>query len=583
MTRVEALLRWEHPTFGAIQPRELLQVAADHGLLSAVTILTVERSLLQQATWRRSGLKLGISINLSPAELTNPETAGLIANTLRLHRSDPELLTVEIAAGDLLAPGVPDAIERLVAENIRVACDGATPSGLPTRSLVHLLDEIKISRALVAKAVADEDAALAVRQVWQFAHDFQLSIVGVGVEDRPTRELLAKLGCDEAQGYWMSRPLLAQEITPWRQWAAGFALAGAVASSGSSAGSLIQGQPAQWTNATGLVATLTNASAFKAEVLVESTLEAADLRQVANALDEAVTHAESQYGRAFERKPAVYVFATRSSFALGLQQGFGYQGPTAGMLAAANGGVTLSRENVIVINWANVSGDPEKIFRHEVTHALVHEILGPGAVIPSWFDEGLAALAETDGVVAHNAARERNSVLSLLSTWTGSLDQLSTPLDWTLRNAELNGAGYRIAAQAASLIREQLGTDGLIRVLNETRRTGDFAAAYHGEAGESLSTFTRSFPARLAMAHAQPRASVSHVDRGIEYTLQGFAPGSVIEVRIEGAQYELEFSATADADGFFEALFGSTSPVGDYRLTATGSFGTVATEFTVVR
>src|SRR5437870_3102306 len=82
-------------------------------------------------------------------------------------------------------------------------------------------------------------------------------------------------------------------------------------------------------------------------------------------------------------RPAIYVFATRSSFALGLQQLFGVRMTDAGLLAAANGGITLPRQGAIVINLQNVKSEGDlAIVRHELTHALIHQIVGADASMP---------------------------------------------------------------------------------------------------------------------------------------------------------------------------------------------------------
>src|SRR5947199_8503450 len=104
---------------------------------------------------------------------------------------------------------------------------------------------------------------------------------------------------------------------------------------------------------------------------------------------------EQDLGHTFASRPAVYVFATRNSFAFGLQEIFGVRGPDAGLLAVANGGITLPRQGTIVLNLQNVPNDKDfAIVRHELTHALVHETIGVDSTLPAWFDAGLATLEE---------------------------------------------------------------------------------------------------------------------------------------------------------------------------------------------
>src|SRR5205823_681791 len=107
---------------------------------------------------------------------------------------------------------------------------------------------------------------------------------------------------------------------------------------------------------------------------------------------------QQEFGRSFAGRPAVYAFATRTGFAFGLQEIFGVRGPDAGLLAVANGGITLPRQGAIVLNLQNVPNDKDfAIVRHELTHALVHETIGVDSTLPAWFDEGLATLEERAG------------------------------------------------------------------------------------------------------------------------------------------------------------------------------------------
>ena len=420
----------------------------------------------------------------------------------------------------------------------------------------------------------------------------------------------------------MSRPLLAHDLLHWRRWVAGLALTGGLVATGQVGGgraAAASDPPAErvvmgslppaccvldlsallTTSATGpdhrpsqadierrtgtaLVAVATS----RADLLVERGLAPGDQRRLAIALDASVARTEREYGRAFTGRPTVYVFATRASFALGLQRGFGYRGHEAGVLAAANGGVTLLREGAIVINWANVSAaNPLAILRHELTHAIVHQIIGPQAQLPAWVDEGLATLAERDDAGSSDGVISRDPyvVLSTLAAGEGSLASLASPADWMVQNAKLGGEGYRVAGAAVRLMQERLGPRGMLGVLEETGRSNDFAAAYARAAGESLATFTRSFPSRLAAAHPGPGISVVPAEDGVRYLLNGFAPGTEVAVSIKGVNYDLHFAIVTDRYGLYEAVFGATAPPGEYRLTATGPGGTASALLTAVR
>jgi hypothetical protein len=164
-----------------------------------------------------------------------------------------------------------------------------------------------------------------------------------------------------------------------------------------------------------------------ADLYVEGSVAPAVREALAAAVERDMATVEHELGHSFTSRPAVYAFATRNSFAFGLQTVFGVRGPDAGILAAANGGITLPRQGAIVINLQNVPSDKDfAIVRHELTHALVHQIVGVNASLPAWFDEGLATQIERDGG-ATVAARGSAVALGILTAGKTTLADLATP------------------------------------------------------------------------------------------------------------------------------------------------------------
>jgi len=276
---------------------------------------------------------------------------------------------------------------------------------------------------------------------------------------------------------------------------------------------------------------------------------------------------EQDLGHTFASRPAVYVFATRNSFAFGLQEIFGVRGPDAGLLAAANGGITLPRQGVIVINLQNVPSDKDfGIVRHELTHALVHEIVGVNASLPAWFDEGLATLMERDGG-ATTGARGSAVALGILSEGKTTLADLDQQTQWAQRNASLDGQAYSVAAEAVRHLELRVTHDGLIRMLHAIGGGSTFAQAYLAEAGETIADFTHAFPSRLA-AESEARIVQTARPDGVLWTLAGFTPNSVVTVAINGAGYHLEYEVRTDKYGMHQGSFGSTAPKGEYTISA---------------
>jgi hypothetical protein len=301
--------------------------------------------------------------------------------------------------------------------------------------------------------------------------------------------------------------------------------------------------------------------------------------RLANTVDRDLSRVELDYGREFDERPAIYVFATRSSFALGLQQLFGVRTTDAGLLAAANGGITLPRQDAIVINLQNVRSEGDlAIVRHELTHALIHQIAD--ASVPAWLDEGLATLEER-GDGAEISTRGAAVTMTMLVEGKISLDRLESGTQWAQENAALGGEAYTVAAEAARLLRERISHDGLIQVFEEAGRGTTFAQAYAQVAGESLADFERAFPARLAAENASPKVSHEQASDGVRWTVAGFKGRSSIEITITGTDYEVTYAGVTDRFGMYSAAFGQTAPPGQYSVRVVGPGGAATGAFEV--
>ncbi|MDQ2914719.1 MAG: hypothetical protein M3T56_15935, partial [Chloroflexota bacterium] len=430
----------------------------------------------------------------------------------------------------------------------------------------------------------------------ELARDYRLTSVAVGIEDRAARDMALSLGCELAQGYFVSRPLVPDRLGPWRRWAAGVALTGSLtlttfAGIGKAAASGGSGQQRP-TQVKGVLPTacsldLPNVTArsgidlecqwtARADLYAEKSVAPAVRDALASAIERDMAKLEQDLGHTFGSRPAVYAFATRNSFAFGLQEIFGVRGPDAGLLAAANGGITLPRQGAIVINLQNVPNDKGfAIVRHELTHALVHEIVGPSASLPAWFDEGLATLMERAST-GTTATRDSAVALAILSAGKTTLADLDQQAQWAQRNAALDGQAYSVAAEAVRHLQLRVPHDGIIRMLDAMGGGSTFAAAYLAEAGETVADFARAFPSRLAAEQSEARIVQAARSDGVLWTLAGFTPDSVVTVTIDGANYHLEYEIRTDKYGMHQGSFGGTAPKGEFTLRASRA-GTSAT------
>ena len=287
------------------------------------------------------------------------------------------------------------------------------------------------------------------------------------------------------------------------------------------------------------------------------------------------------FGRDFGRVPAVFVFATRGSFAAGLERHFGYPAGPAARLAAQSGGLLVTGLDAIVINAENVLGARSlTILRHELAHVLLHELAGD-TTMPAWLDEGLATLIERTGTGADD--RERLVSLSIAAERRISLDSLADAGGWLSRNEALAGHAYGVAAGAAEILVDRVTSSGLVPLLEALGRGVPLADAYAARATESLAAFIEAFPSR-ALAASCGRGIVTSApgpDGLTIYELYGFPPKTAVSVTVDRTGTHLAFSVSTDSAGTYAGTLGGTMPQGVYRVRASVSLDGVEVDVPV--
>ncbi|MEA2783765.1 MAG: hypothetical protein QOK29_5361, partial [Rhodospirillaceae bacterium] len=218
VTGVEALVRWQHPERGLLAPAAFLPLVEDAGLMPELTTAVLIRALGQVAAWRDQGRHLRVAVNLSPSSLVDVELPNQIFGLLERFRLTPESLELEITEDSLLGDRerARSILAHLRALGVRVAVDDF---GTGYSSLAYLrelpIDELKLDRSFIAAMSDDPRSAAIVRSTIDLAHALGLRLVAEGVEDEATAGELALSGCDEAQGFFFSRPLPPAELEMW--------------------------------------------------------------------------------------------------------------------------------------------------------------------------------------------------------------------------------------------------------------------------------------------------------------------------------------------------------------------------------
>lgn len=213
---VEALVRWRHPKRGLLPPDEFVALAEQTGLIKPLTCWVIGAALDQACIWRQAGIHLPVAVNLSMKDLHDPSLPDTVAELLAARGLPAEWLSLEITENGLMAEPTTAmaALRRLRSMGVRVAMDDF---GTGYSSLAYLkqlpLDELKIDRRFVREMATDDSDCAIVRSTIELAHSLGLVVVAEGVEDAETGVLLARLGCDQAQGYYYGRPAPAAELT----------------------------------------------------------------------------------------------------------------------------------------------------------------------------------------------------------------------------------------------------------------------------------------------------------------------------------------------------------------------------------
>ncbi|MDQ1454727.1 MAG: diguanylate cyclase [Actinomycetota bacterium] len=211
---VEALVRWQHPTRGLLTPDCFVDLAEQTGQIGALTAAVLEAAVRQQAAWQHAGIELSMAVNLSALNLLDQRLSSKVARVLQAHGVRANTLVLEITEDGLMTDPeqAQDLLGRLRALGCAVAVDDY---GTGFASLAYLrnlpVNELKLDRSFLADVTTDGRARSIVQSTVDLAHSLGLRMVAEGVETAETLELLVAMGCDEAQGFYIGRPVTAAE------------------------------------------------------------------------------------------------------------------------------------------------------------------------------------------------------------------------------------------------------------------------------------------------------------------------------------------------------------------------------------
>ena len=221
ITGVEALLRWQPPGEAMVGPDQFIPILEETGLILTVGAWVIREACMQAMAWQRAGLRpLNLAVNLSARQFRQPDLVGHVAQVVADTGFDPALLEIELTESMLIdeSEAVQGILMGLSAMRVGIAIDdfGTGQSSLRYLKRFHV-DTLKIDRAFVKDLPDDaEDSAIAAAVI-ALGQGLGLKVVAEGVETERQLDFLRSRGCDELQGYWLSRPLAADAFARW--WA----------------------------------------------------------------------------------------------------------------------------------------------------------------------------------------------------------------------------------------------------------------------------------------------------------------------------------------------------------------------------
>ncbi|MNF29788.1 Cyclic di-GMP phosphodiesterase Gmr [compost metagenome] len=215
---VEALVRWEHPDRGLISPSQFITFAESAGLITQLTYWVLAAAVRESYLWHESGRAVPIAINLSPHDIRDPQLNEQISRALQTWGGAPDWIQFELTESCIMEDlaAARQVLVRLREAGFKIFIDDF---GTGYSSLSYLrklpVDYIKIDQSFVSGLGSDKESAAIVRSIIELAHSLDIEVVAEGVESTEAMDMLASWGCEEAQGYCISKPISGHDFQAW--------------------------------------------------------------------------------------------------------------------------------------------------------------------------------------------------------------------------------------------------------------------------------------------------------------------------------------------------------------------------------
>lgn len=218
ITGVEALVRWQHPAHGLLLPYLFIPTAEEHGLIDDLTWVVLKQAINQCQQWF-TDKDMHVAINISASTFKYLELPEHIYNLVRKNGLESSNIILEVTESVLMQELVKslDILTRLRMKGFRLSIDDF---GTGYSSMVQLhrapFSEIKIDRSFVMEMGDDKEAEAIVETIIMLGHKLGMNVIAEGIETQSNWDQLQALGCDNAQGFFIAKPMPYEELMSWR-------------------------------------------------------------------------------------------------------------------------------------------------------------------------------------------------------------------------------------------------------------------------------------------------------------------------------------------------------------------------------
>jgi EAL domain-containing protein (putative c-di-GMP-specific phosphodiesterase class I)/CHASE2 domain-containing sensor protein len=211
----EALARWTHPERGPISPEKFISIAEEYHRIERITQFVLNEAVRSTAALMELEPDFTVSVNISAQLLRNPNLPQMVSEVLAAHNLGPDRLILEITETDRLdrSSKTFDMMQRLVDSGLQLSIDDFGTGNATIDYLRYLpAKEVKIDKVFVSGMESSREDLLLVQSIVEMAHSLDRRVVAEGVENNVIMEMLRRMGCDQVQGYHVSRPVRIEEL-----------------------------------------------------------------------------------------------------------------------------------------------------------------------------------------------------------------------------------------------------------------------------------------------------------------------------------------------------------------------------------